>query len=106
MRPGVAVTTGGLGSDMIRRVVRRNLSQVRHCYEQQLQSRPDLQGRVTVAFLISPTGAVQASSVSQSSVANPAMEQCIARSVRRWSFPRSADGSISSVRYPFTFRAQ
>ena len=89
---------------MIRRVVRRNVSQVRHCYTQQLQSRPDLEGRVTVAFIIGPTGAVQGSSIAQSSVQNPPMEQCIANTVRRWSFPASADGSVSSVRYPFTFQ--
>jgi TonB family protein len=100
------VSDRGLGSDVIRRVVRRNLSQVRHCYEQQLQSRPDLAGRVTVSFIISASGAVQSSAVAQSSVGSPPMEQCIARAVRRWAFPASSDGSLSSVRYPFTFQAQ
>jgi hypothetical protein len=45
-------TVNGLSREQIRRTVQRHLPEVRHCYEQRLISRPDLEGRVSVQFLI------------------------------------------------------
>jgi TonB family protein len=102
VRMGEAETVGGLSREQIRRVVRRNLPQVRACYEQTLVSRPDLEGRVSVQFIISPSGAVQSAAVAGSSVANTTMESCVAQAVRRWPFPATA--GVTSVTYPFMFQ--
>ena len=45
------------------------MGQVRFCYEQELNSRPDISGRVQVKFIISPSGAVQAANVESSTLA-------------------------------------
>jgi len=63
---GKGTVKGSLSKEAIRRVIRQHLNEVRFCYEQGLSSQPDLAGRVTVAFLISPTGAVQSSSIPES----------------------------------------
>lgn len=102
---GVAVVRGGLSREAIRRVVRRNLAQVRHCYEQGLQQNPSLEGRVQVSWIIAPSGAVQGSSVSSSTVRNDRVESCIAQAVRRWTFPAPDGGSLVSVNYPFVLRS-
>jgi len=99
---GVAEPVGGLSREEVRRVVRRNLPQVRHCYEQQLLSRPDLEGRVTVQFIIQQSGAVQSTGILSSSTGSAALEQCVAQAVRRWAFPQSP--AITSVSYPFMFQ--
>jgi TonB family protein len=90
---------GGLSREQVRRVVRRNLGQVRFCYEQALTRDPDLEGRVSVRFVVQPSGAVMASTSEGSSIGNPAVEDCVVQAVRRWSFP-SAPG-LTVVRYPF-----
>ncbi len=59
IRSGAADVRGSLSKEVIRRVIRRHINEVRFCYEQELNQRPDLEGRVTVSFIISPTGAVQ-----------------------------------------------
>lgn len=100
---GNATTTGGLRPEQVRRVVRRNIGQVRHCYEQALQGQPDLDGRVSVQFSIAPTGAVQSSQLTGSSVSNNRMEGCVVQAVRRWPFPQS--NGMTIVTYPFMFRA-
>ena len=97
-------TKGSLDKEIIRRVVRRNESQVRFCYEQGLHSNPDLKGRVEIKFIIAPTGAVQNSVVSKTEVGNQ-VAQCIANAVRRWTFPSPEGGGIVSVTYPWTFSA-
>jgi hypothetical protein len=95
---------GGLEREIVRRVVRRNEAKVRFCYEQALQADAELAGRVELKFLISPSGAVQSATVLRTEVGREVGE-CIARAVRRISFP-APDGGIVAVSYSWTFRAR
>ena len=101
VRSGGANVRGSLSKEVIRRVVRRHINEVKFCYEQQLNARPDLQGRVTTRFVISPTGSVQSAMVANSSLRNQAVESCIVRAVRRWTFPAPDGGGVVVVNYPF-----
>jgi hypothetical protein len=105
IRTGNADVRGSLSKEVIRRVIQRHINEVRFCYEQQLNQRPDLQGRVSVQFVISPTGAVQMAAVSQSDMGSPPVETCIAGAVQRWSFPAPEGGGIVVVNYPFVLQA-
>jgi TonB family protein len=106
IRSGAADVRGSLSREVIRRIVRRHINEVRFCYEQQLGSRPDLEGRVTVTFIISPTGAVQASLLASSTLGSPPAEQCIVSAARRWSFPAPEGGGVVRVNYPFMLTQQ
>lgn len=101
VRPSRVTTTGGLSRNAILRVVRRHRPEVLHCYQQQLQSRPDLTGRVDVRFLISPEGTVMSSVGSAGDGMTESVGSCVAQSVQRWTFP--ATEGVTSVRYPFVF---
>jgi TonB family protein len=105
IRTGNADVRGSLSKEVIRRVIQRHINEVRFCYEQQLNQRPDLAGRVVVQFVISPTGAVQMAAVSQSDMGSPPVETCIAGAVQRWSFPAPEGGGIVVVNYPFVLQA-
>ena len=105
IRSGVADVRGSLSKEVIRRVVQRHINEVKFCYEQELNSRPDLQGRVTVSFIIAPTGAVQSATVADSSLGNRGVETCIAGAVRRWTFPSPEGGGVVVVSYPFMLQA-
>ncbi|MFW6067331.1 MAG: TonB family protein, partial [Myxococcota bacterium] len=105
IRSGSADVRGSLSKEVIRRVIRRHINEVRFCYEQQLNQQPDLEGRVTVKFIISPTGAVQSAVVSNTSLGSPPAENCIAQAVRRWTFPAPEGGGIVVVNYPFMLNA-
>jgi hypothetical protein len=101
IRSGQADVHGSLSKEVIRRVIGRHINEVRFCYEQELNSRPDLQGRISVKFIISPTGAVQTAAVDNSDMGNAKVEQCIAGAVRRWTFSAPEGGGIVVVTYPF-----
>jgi TonB family protein len=101
IRSGQADVHGSLSKEVIRRIIGRHINEVRFCYEQELNSRPDLQGRVAIKFIISPTGAVQTAAVDNSDMGNAKVEQCIAQAVRRWTFPAPEGGGIVVVSYPF-----
>lgn len=101
IRTGNADVRGSLSREVIRRVIRRHINEVRFCYEQELNQRPDLEGRVMVSFIISPTGAVQSAAIGSSTLNNARVEGCISQAVRRWTFPAPDGGGVVGVNYPF-----
>jgi TonB family protein len=94
---------GALDKEVIRRVIRRHINEVRFVYQRALQSNPNLAGRVMVRFTIGPNG--QVISASASGTASPEVQRGIASVVRRWRFPRPAGGGIVTVSYPFVLRS-
>jgi len=98
---GTADVHGALSAEVIRRTIRRHVNEVRFCYEQELSSRPDLAGRVTVSFIIGQTGAVMSSGVMQTTLNNARVESCIVQAVHRWTFPAPDGGGVVGVNYPF-----
>lgn len=97
---------GSLDREVIRSTIRRHVSEVRYCYEEALARDPTLAGRVTVSFVIGPTGAVQSASSSRSTLSGPRateVAECIVRRVRTWTFPAPDGGGIVAVDYPFVF---
>jgi FHA domain len=103
--PGTAQVRGSLDKEIIRRIIRRHLNEVKFCYEKELMKKADLYGRVMIQFTISGTGQVVASVVQNSTMNNPSVEQCIAGAVRRWEFPKPQGGGIVIVSYPFVLKA-
>jgi TonB family protein len=101
IRSGKADVRGSLSKEVIRRIIQRHVNEVKFCYEQELNQRPDLQGRISVKFIISPTGQVQTAALASSSMGNAKVEQCVVEAVRRWTFPSPEGGGIVVVTYPF-----
>jgi len=102
---GPIVIAGGLSKETIRRTIYPHLAEIRFCYERGRRLRPDLAGRVTVGFLIAPSGVVQSAHIASSDIASEETEQCIRDAVRRWSFPQPEGGGMVSVTYPFMLQA-
>jgi hypothetical protein len=103
--PGTAQVRGSLDKEIIRRIIRRHINEVKFCYEKELTTHPDLYGRVIVQFIIAGDGHVMTSLVQSSTMNNPLVEQCIAGAVRRWEFPKPQGGGIVQVSYPFVLKA-
>jgi len=104
-RLGIAQIQGGLDKDLIRRVVRAHINEVRYCYNQGLARDPNLKGRVAVQFQINGAGKVPSAVVSESDIKDNSVASCIAQSVRRWSFPKPDGGGTVIVTYPFVLQA-
>jgi hypothetical protein len=94
-----AQVRGSCDGDLIRRVVRAHINELRFCYEAALQSRPELTGRVVSQFAIGYDGRVSASSATATGVGEP-VAACVARAIARWQFTPRCAGAVS---YPFTF---
>jgi hypothetical protein len=90
--------------DIIRRIIRQHMNEVKYCYEKELVRDNKLAGRVVVKFFIGNQGTVTASAIESSTVRESNVEQCIAGAVRRWEFPRP-QGGLVSVSYPFVLKS-
>jgi TonB family protein len=100
---GTAEVRGSLSREVIRRSIRRHINEVRFCYEQGLARNPELAGRVSIRFIISPSGAVTSSTVAESTLGDRTAEDCVARAVQRVAFPEPEGGVVVIVTYPFVF---
>jgi hypothetical protein len=101
---GKADVKGSLDKEIIRRVIRRAINQIKFCYEQGLQTNPNLSGRVKIFFVISANGSVASASPVGAGVSSE-VDQCVARKISQLSFPAPQGGGIVEVTYPFTFQA-
>ena len=104
VRASQSIVHGALDKDVIRRIVRNHINEVRYCYNQGLVRDPNLAGRVSVQFTIGPTGKVAAAVVQESSLADRGAANCIATAVKRWTFPKPVGGGNVMVTYPFVLQ--
>jgi hypothetical protein len=82
--------------------VRMRAGAIRACYEQQLQIKPTLAGKITIRWTIHLDGSVKDAAIQTSSMSNAAVESCILRAIRRIRF-KKPEGGVCIVSWPFVF---
>jgi tetratricopeptide (TPR) repeat protein len=105
VRQAKAEVVGALDKDIIRRIVRAHINEVRYCYNQALARDPNAKGRVAIQFTISGAGKVPSAVVHESTMKDPRVGHCMAQAVRRWTFPKPAGGGQVAVLYPFVLES-
>ncbi|MEZ4449097.1 MAG: AgmX/PglI C-terminal domain-containing protein [Nannocystaceae bacterium] len=101
VRQARAEVQGSLDKDIIRRIVRAHINEIRHCYNQTLSRDPNARARVAIHFTIDSKGAVPSSVVQESTAADHALGTCMANAIKRWKFPKPPGGGTVLVTYPF-----
>lgn len=99
VRMGATQVSGRLPPEVIQRIVRQNYGRFRLCYEQGLGRNPNLEGRVTVRFVIGRDGSVSNVSNGGSDLPDSSVVQCVVRAFYGLSFPQP-EGGIVTVVYP------
>jgi hypothetical protein len=102
VKPSEITVRGALDKEIIRRIIRRHINEVRFCYEQALVKKPTLAGRTVVQFTIAASGQVLTSVMQSSTLGSPQAESCIVQAVKRWEFPKPEGGGLVIVSYPFS----
>lgn len=101
VRQAAAEVKGSLDKDIIRRIVRAHINEVRYCYNQGLLKDPTLSGRVKITFTIGSAGSVTDATLDESTVSDATVGTCIAKAIKRWKFPKPDGGGNVVVTYPF-----
>ncbi|MBK9265563.1 MAG: FHA domain-containing protein [Polyangiaceae bacterium] len=102
VRMGATSVSGRLPPEVIQRIVRQNFGRFRLCYENGLRNNPNLQGRVSVRFVIGRDGAVSNVGNGGSDMPDGGVVSCVVRAFYGLSFPQP-EGGIVTVVYPIMF---
>jgi hypothetical protein len=102
IREGATTVNGRLPPEVIQRIVRQNFGRFRLCYENGMRNNPNLQGRVTVKFIIDRSGAVSMTVDGGSDLPDQGVVQCVVRGFGNLSFPQPEGGMVTVV-YPIMF---
>lgn len=86
----------------IQSVVRRRAGAIRACYEQRLQVKKDLKGKISVRWTITLDGKVTGAAATSDSMGDSATTNCLMRVLRRMRFEKP-DGGVCVVQWPFVF---
>jgi hypothetical protein len=98
INPEPTKSTGRLPPEIIQQEVRKAYGEFRKCYEAGLTASPNLQGRVSVRFVIERDGSVSTVSNGGSDLPNATIA-CILKSFYAIKFP-PPDGGTVTVVYP------
>lgn len=104
IKQGTATVSGGIDRDIVRRIVRAHINEVRHCYGLGLVRNASLAGEITLGFTFDADGKVTSSAVSDSTLrggSGKIVGACLEKAVRRWKFPKPIGGGTVEVAYPF-----
>ncbi|MBL8742357.1 MAG: AgmX/PglI C-terminal domain-containing protein [Myxococcales bacterium] len=99
VRMCTTMVSGRLPPESVQRTVRARFGKLRACYLKGLEKHPDLEGRVTVRFLIARDGSVSRVHVEESSIASATVESCIAKEFQALQFTQP-EGGVIEVLYP------
>jgi hypothetical protein len=102
LREGATQVNGRLPPEVIQRIVRQNFGRFRLCYENGMRNNPNLQGRVSVKFVIDRSGAVAMTADGGSDLPDQSVVQCVVRGFGNLSFPQPEGGMVTVV-YPIMF---
>ena len=105
VRSGRVVVMGALSRDVIRRVFRKHQAEVRACYEEALQRKPGLAGKVIVQLEIAADGTVASVKLKQCDIDDETFRSKLLARIKRWRFPAPRGGGLMVVNYPYIFRA-
>lgn len=91
-----------LNRDAVSDIVQQNRDKLLVLYNRRLQKNPNVQGSLTVEFVISPQGEVLQCHILRSSLSDPAFESEIVKEILQWKFPAVEKGA-TTVLYPLSF---
>ena len=88
--------------DVIRRVVRRHMSEITGCYQSAVRRLPTIEGRMVVRFVLGPDGVVMGAMTTEDELGDTQLASCITSAFSRWEF--AATGTVANVSYPISLR--
>jgi hypothetical protein len=102
-RAGQPIVVGPLDRSTIAAVINRNMNQIRHCFQQEMDTNPSLEGEIMIRFALAKDGSVNSVSTLSSTLDSPEVEGCVERNILRMQFPKPKGKGVVIVKYPFVF---
>jgi hypothetical protein len=93
-------------AEVIAQIIKDNRKPFRDCYEKGKQKIPELEGTLTLFFVLGPKGDVKKAELNKerSNIVEPVVVDCAVAALKGIKFPPSSRGMESTVNYPFDFK--
>jgi outer membrane biosynthesis protein TonB len=93
-------------NEVIAKVIRDNRKPFRDCFEKTAKELPELEGTMTIHFVLDPEGKVKNAELNgaRSTIQSGAVVSCSIDVLKGLKFPPSSRGMESVVNYPFDFK--
>lgn len=98
-----SMQTGGRSSSAIHQVVSAHLPGLRYEYNKRLAQLPKLQGKITVRFVIEPSGKVSECQLLSSTINDTVLEEKVLMRIKGWTFESCLECSAARITFPFAF---
>jgi hypothetical protein len=99
---GCSGTCTGSAEAGLREALRQRGASAKGCYNKALRSNPTLQGKMTVAVRVSPTGNACSASASNNTLGDASVTTCILQQFRSGAYPKPTGGCVD-VQVPLNF---
>jgi len=94
---------GFCAKEGINKVVMGRMGALKFCYEKELQTYPDLEGKVTMTWTIEEDGAVSGVGATDDTLKSKRVTECLSQTISKLKFDKP-QGGICVVRWPFVFK--
>jgi hypothetical protein len=93
-------------TEVIAKMIKDNRKAFRDCYEKGTKDLPDVEGTLTLHFVLDPTGKVKVAELntSRSTIKAPSVVDCAIAALKAMQFPPSSRGMESVINSPFDFK--
>ncbi len=99
------VPPGPLDKTSIRTVIRSWYPEVKGCYERAFRDNQSLHGKVIARFMIGEDGSVSSVDMSDSTIKNKEVTDCVGKLFGLMRFPKPANGMVL-ITYPLEFDSE
>jgi outer membrane biosynthesis protein TonB len=96
-----AATKSGRSNEELNTKLREIKPAVENCFKQEKRLNPNLKGSLKVVFSVNARGQVRSVNISENSLKNSKVEDCIKQKFRTLRFPAAKDEITATTRYLF-----
>ena len=76
--------SGGRDPESVMSVVNSHRAAIEYCYQRALRKNPNLKGKISVRFTISPAGQVKNVEIISNTLSDSGVEKCIIQKIKSW----------------------
>lgn len=100
-----ATVDEGLTKEEVARVIHSHMQEIRYCYESAIIKDATLAGKLLVDFKINGNGVVPNAAISEATLHDAQVTNCLVGKLKTWKFPNPRGGVMVAVSYPFIFKS-
>ncbi|WP_413561143.1 AgmX/PglI C-terminal domain-containing protein [Bdellovibrio sp. HCB209] len=108
--PSIALAEDTNTKSDIRRVIRKNLRDIKNCYKSSLEkvsNEEKFEGKIVAGWDFDKDGTVTKSWIvdEKTTMKNEEVKTCVTAAIKNWKFPANAEGKATTIHgYPFLMK--